>query len=92
VEKYEQIKKSFITYNLKIKGNTPYHILLIEVSISTIERTTITKYLMYKKKIKNIVDKRLPTIASNSSQNHLQLKRGWHEDAKYLLNHWGIKK
>jgi hypothetical protein len=35
--KIEQIQKNFITYNLKIKGNTPYPILLIEVSLSPIE-------------------------------------------------------
>ena len=29
--KIEQIQKRFIMYNLKIKSNTPYHILLIEV-------------------------------------------------------------
>jgi hypothetical protein len=36
-------------------------------------------------------DKRLPKIASNSSQNHQRLKQGWHNDAKSWLNHWGIK-
>ena len=36
-------------------------------------------------------DKRLPKIASNSSQNHPRLKRGWHKDAKSRLNHWGMK-
>jgi hypothetical protein len=35
--------------------------------------------------------KRLPKIASNSSQNNLWLKRGWHKDAKTWLDHWGIK-
>ena len=30
----EEIQKQFITYNLKIKSNTPCPILLIEVSIS----------------------------------------------------------
>jgi hypothetical protein len=34
-------------------------------------------------------DKRLPKIASDSSQNHQQLKWGWHNDAKSWLNHWG---
>jgi hypothetical protein len=33
-------------------------------------------------------DKRLPKITSNSSQNHLQLKRGWHKDAKSWLNRY----
>jgi hypothetical protein len=31
-------------------------------------------------------DKRLPKIASKSSHNHHQLKRGWHSWLKY----WGI--
>jgi hypothetical protein len=32
----EHIQKNFITYNLKIKGNTPYPILLIEAIFSPI--------------------------------------------------------
>ena len=36
-------------------------------------------------------NKRLPKIVSDSSQNHQRLKRGWHNDVKYWLNHWGIK-
>jgi hypothetical protein len=89
--KIEQIQKNFITYNLKIKGNTPYPILLTEASLSPIESMTMTRYLMYKNKLNNMEDKRLPKIASNSSQNHLQLKQGWHKDAQSWLNHWGIK-
>jgi hypothetical protein len=88
--KIEHIQKNFITYNLKIKGNTPYPILLIEAIISPIESTTMIRYLMYKNKINNMDDKRLPIISSNSSQNHQQLKRGWHNDAKSWLNNWGI--
>jgi hypothetical protein len=38
-------QKCFITYNLKIKGNTPYLIILIEVIPSPIESTTSTRYL-----------------------------------------------
>jgi hypothetical protein len=53
-----EIQKCFITYNLKIKGNTPYHILLIEVSLSPIESMAMTRYLMYKNKINNMEDKR----------------------------------
>jgi hypothetical protein len=49
------------------------------------------RYLTYKNKINNMDDKRLPKIASNSSQNHQRLKRGWHKDAKSWLNHWGIQ-
>ena len=35
-------------------------------------------------------DKRLPKIASKSSQNHHRLKQGWHKDAQSWLSHWGI--
>ena len=54
----------------------PYSILFIEAGISAIENMATTRYLMYKNKIFNMEEKRLPTIASNSSQNHMQLKRG----------------
>ena len=48
----EQIQKRFITYNQKIKINTPYPILLIEVGPSPIESLAMTRLLVYKKKIK----------------------------------------
>ena len=62
-----------ITYNHKIKGDTPYHIL-IEVILSSIESMTMTKYLMLKEQGNNMEDKRFTKIASKSNQNHLQLK------------------
>jgi len=74
--KIEQIQKRFITYNLKIKINTPYPILLIEVGVSLIESLAMTRLLLYKHKINNMGDHRLPKLAFNSSQNHLWLKRG----------------
>jgi hypothetical protein len=86
--KIEHIQKNFITYNLKIKGNTPYLILLLEARLSPIESTTMTRYLLYKNKLNNMEDKRLPKIASNSSQNHLRLKQGWHKDAQSWLSDW----
>ena len=46
----QQIQKWFITYNLKIKSNTPYPILLIEAGVSPIESIAMTRYLMYKNK------------------------------------------
>ena len=61
--KIEQIQKRFITYNLKIQSNTPYHILFIEVGISPIESMDMTRYLMYKHKINNMVNERLPKLA-----------------------------
>jgi hypothetical protein len=51
-----------------------------------------TKYLMYKNNLNHMEYKRLPKIASNSIQNHLQLKQGLHKYAKCWINHWGIKK
>lgn len=90
--KIEMIQRQFITYNLKIKGNTPYPILLIEVDLSPIESAAMFRYLMYRKKLHNIEFKRLQKIASNFSQNpHLCLKRGWHQNAQCWLNVWGIK-
>jgi len=49
------------------------------------------RYLMYKNKINNIDNKRLPKIASNSNQNYQWLKWGCHKDAKPWLSHWGIQ-
>jgi hypothetical protein len=66
----EEIQTSFVNYNLEIKGNTPYLILLIETILPPIECTTMIRYLMYKNKINNMDDKRLPIISSNSNQNH----------------------
>ncbi len=87
------IQKQFITYNLKIKRNTPYPIFLIEVGLSPIESVAMFRYMMYNKKLHNMESKRLPKIASNFSQNpHLCLKRGWHMDAQSWLNLWGIEK
>ena len=42
----EQIQKRFITYNLKIKSNKPYPILLIEVGISLIESLAMTSFVV----------------------------------------------
>jgi hypothetical protein len=69
-----QIEKNFIIYNLKIKGNTPYPIFFLEENLSPIESPTMTRYLMYKNKLNNMEDMRLPKIASKSSGNHLRLK------------------
>jgi len=41
--------EQFITYNLKIKGNTTFPILLIEASIIPIETMIMIRYLMYNK-------------------------------------------
>ena len=63
----EQISKQFITFNLKVKRNTP-SIILIEVSLSLIHSIAMTRYLMYKHKINNMRKERLPKIALKSSQ------------------------
>jgi hypothetical protein len=70
----EQIQKSFITYNIKIKENTTYPILHLKTCLSPIESMTMTRHLMYKNKLKNMEDKRLPKIASKSSRNHHRFK------------------
>jgi len=62
------MQKKFIIYNLKIKGNTPYPILLNKASLSPIESAAMFRYLMYKKKLHNMESKRLPKIASNFSK------------------------
>ena len=59
----EKIQKFFITYNLKIKSNTPYAILLIEVVFSPIESLAMTRLLLYKHKINNMGNHRLPKLA-----------------------------
>ena len=64
----EKIQKRFITYNLKIKSNMPYPILLIEVCLSLMESIAMTRYLMYKHKINNMRKERLPKIALKSNQ------------------------
>jgi hypothetical protein len=89
--KIEQTQKKIITYDLKIKGITPYPILLIEASLYPVESMAMIRYLMYKNKINNMDDMRPPKIASNFSQNHQQFKWGWHKDDKSWLNDWGIK-
>ena len=88
--KIEKIQKHFIMYNLKIKINTPYPILLIEVGLSPIESLTMTRLLLYKHKINNMGDHRLPNLVLNSIQNHLRLKWGWYKYTRASLNHWEI--
>ena len=68
----------------------PYPILLIEVGLFPIESMVMTRYLMYKHKINNMGNKRLPKIALNSSKNQLHLKRCQCKDIMAWLNHWGI--
>lgn len=80
--KIEQTQECFITYDLKIKSNTPYPILLIEVGISPIGSLAMTRLLLYKHKLNNVGDHRLPKLALSSSQNHLRLKRGWYKDTR----------
>ena len=67
----EQIQKHFIAYNLKIKSNTPYPIILIEVGISHIESLAMARLLLYKHKLNSIGDHKLPNIALNLSLIHI---------------------
>ena len=71
-------------------NNTPYLILLLEAGLSPIESIAMIIYLMYKHKLNNIGDDRLPNIALNSSQYHLRLQLGWVKDAAIWLNYWRI--
>ena len=52
----------------------------------------MTRYLMYKCKLKGMGDHITPKIALNSSQDHLRLNKGWHKDNMAWLNHWGVNK
>jgi hypothetical protein len=67
----------------------PYPILLLETILSPIESMAMTRYLVYKNKLNNMEDKRLPKIASKSSHNHHLLKQGWHKDALVLAKLYG---
>ena len=46
MEKDRSNPRVFIPYNLKSKGNIPYH-FLIEVSLSLVQNMAMTKYLIY---------------------------------------------
>ena len=70
-----------------VKSNTPYPILFTEVGLSPIKSLGMTRLMLYKHKINNMRDHRLPKLAFNSSQNHLRPKRGWYKDTKAWLNH-----
>jgi hypothetical protein len=67
-----------------------YPVLLLQTSLSPIEIKLMTRYLMYKNKLNNMEDKRLPKISSKSSRNHHRVKRGWHKDARSWIKYWGI--
>ena len=51
-----------------------YPTLLLETSLSPIESMDMTRYLMYKNKLNNMEDKRLPKIDSKSSNNYHQAR------------------
>lgn len=74
--------KSVLTHITSKLKATPYPILLIEVGLSPMESLAMTRLLLYKHKLNNVEDHRLPKLALNSSQNHLRLKRGWYKDTK----------
>ena len=67
-ERLCKFKKRFIIYNFKIKSNTFYLIVLIEVGFPSIESITVTRYITYKYKINDMADQRLPKMALKSSQ------------------------
>ena len=69
----------------------PYPILLIKVGLSPIKSLAMTRLLLYKHKINNMGDHRLPKLDLKSSQNHLRLKWGWYKYTRAWLNHWEIE-
>ena len=60
------------------------------MGLSPIESLAMTRLLLYKHKINNMGDHRLPKLGLNSSKNQLRLKRGWYKDTRAWLNHWEI--
>jgi len=75
LEENQANPKHIIVYNIKIKRNTPYLILLLEVGLSPITSKAMIRCLIYKLKIINIKDKMLLNTVSNSSETHSRLKR-----------------
>jgi hypothetical protein len=67
--KIDEIQNNFITCNLKIKGNTPYPILLIEVSLSPINSISMIRYITYKNKINNMKTRGSPKLLQTLSKN-----------------------
>ena len=62
------------------------------MGLSPIKSVALTRVLLYKHKVNNIGDHRLPKLALNSSQDHLRLKQGWYKDTRPWLNHWEVDK
>ena len=62
------------------------------MGLSPTESLAMARLLLYKLKINNLGDHRLPKLYLNSSQIHLRLKRVWYKDTKAWLNHWEIDK
>ena len=80
---HKNIKKGYI-YNsngviTSIIWTQHYPILIIEVGLSPIESLAMIRFLLYKHKLNNIDDHRLPKLALNFGQNHLSLNWGWHK-------------
>ena len=88
--KIEQIQKRFITYKIKIKSIHPT-LFSLQKWVFPLSRAS-TWLLLYKHKINNMGDHRLPKIAFNSIQYHLRLKQGWYKYTRAQLNHWEIDK
>jgi len=86
-----QAKKHFIIYNIKIKSNTPYPILFLEVELPHIKSKVIIRYIIYSHKVINTKNKKLHRIVVNSNESHMRLKKGWHKDIDSWLNNWRIK-
>ena len=67
-------------------------LILIETGLSPINNIAMTRYLIYKHTISYMKNKRIPMIASNSSQSHPRFSQACNKDTKYSLNDCGIEK
>jgi hypothetical protein len=87
----EQIQNCFIINDVKIKGNTPYLILILEVELPpSIESKAMIRYLMYKNKLINMKKERFSITTSNIIKTHSKLKARKARDVAPWLNNWGI--
>jgi hypothetical protein len=60
--------------NLKIKCNRYDSILLLKVGLSFIKNKVMIKYLMYKQKLINMKNERLPITTSKINKSYSRLK------------------
>ena len=93
-EEFEGIQKRFLTNFLKVKSQTPYHLLLLETGTLPIEIMGIERVVAYMLKVKHSPTHRLPHIAWEASckkqKTHKSkiLNTGWMLDISKWLKRW----